>query len=93
MLAFCPMQPAGLIGLEELIFLRDLAVLIILATPVVIIYVLWRIFVPPSDLPAANMLGLDPGADIGNRARFCWSGIPIWKLALYAVLAVMTLIY
>ena len=93
MLALCPMQSGGLIGLEGLSFLSDLAVLILLATPVVIIYVLWRIFVPPSDLPAANILGLDPEADIGNRPRFCWSGIPGWKLAVYAVLTVMTLIY
>lgn len=93
MLALCPMEPGGLIGLDGLSFLGDLAVLILLATPVVIIYVLWRIFVPPRDLPATNMLGLDPEADIGNRAGFCWSGIPIWKLAVYAVLTVMTLIY
>ena len=93
MLALCPMEPGGLIGLEGLYFLRDVGVLIILATPVVIIYVLWRIFIPPQDLPATNMLGLDPEADIGNHARFCWSGIPAWKLALYALLTVMTLIY
>lgn len=87
------MQPVGLFGLEDKSFLLDLGVLILLATPGLILYVLWRIFVPPRDLPAANLLGLDPEADIGNRARFCWSGISIWKLALYAVLTVMTLIY
>lgn len=93
MLAMCPMEPGGLIGLEGPSFLSDLAVLILLATPLIIIYVVWRIFVPPIDLPATNILGLDPEADIGNRAGFCWSGIPAWKLALYALLTVMTLIY
>jgi hypothetical protein len=94
MMAFCPVSNgSGLTDLDGSIFFVDLAVLILLASPMVIIFVLWRIFVPPRDLPAANMLGLDPEADIGNRARFCWSGIPSWKLALYGVLTVMTLIY
>ena len=93
-MALCPVSNgSGLFDLDGSIFFLDTAILILLASPLIIIYVLWRIFVPASDLPAANMLGLDPEADIGNRARFCWSGIPIWKLALYAVLAIMTLIY
>lgn len=93
-MALCPVSNgSGLTDLDGSVFFGNIAILILLASPIVIIYVLWRIFVPPSDLPAANMLGLDPETDLGNHAQFCWSGIPIWKLALYAVLTVMTLIY
>lgn len=68
MIGLCYPSDGMLIGLDGLSFFSDVGVLIILATPVMTIYVLWRIFVPPSDLPAANMLGLDPEAEIGNRA-------------------------
>lgn len=88
MLALCPISYD--FGSSFIIYL---AIFILLSSPIAIIFVLWKIFVPPRELPAANVLGLDPEADIHNPARFCWSGIPLWKLALYAVLTIMTLIY
>ncbi len=91
MMLLCPVD-SNLTGLEAVGFFTDVAVLIILATPVAIIYVLCRIFVPSKDSLGANVLRLDPENTYSTRT-FCWSGTPAWKLALYALLTVMTLIY
>lgn len=80
-------------GYDYYAFFGLLAVAILLAFAAIAIYVLCKVFLPPSDLPGANMLGLDPEASSANNARFCWSGAPIWKPILYFILAVMTLIY
>jgi hypothetical protein len=71
----------------------SLGLLIILSFPIAVLYILWRVFVPPANLPGANVLGLDPEADRANESGFCWSGAPILKPILYFILAVMTLIY
>lgn len=89
-MALGPINPYGL---ESTCFFLDVGVLIILAVPVALIYVLWRIFVPPSDLPGASILALGPENTGENLSRFCWSGTPIWKRIVYFVLAVLTLIY
>lgn len=83
---------SNLIGLEALSFIFYVAILLLIASPAIIMYGLWRIFVPPRDRPTANMLGLDPETSDPSR-DFCWSGIPLWKVILFAVLALMTLIY
>lgn len=93
MMLLCPISDPGLLGLEAGVFFATVGVLMILATPVIIVYTLWRIFVPPRDLPGANMLALDPESTGENLSRFCWSGTPLWKPIVYFVLAVLTLIY
>lgn len=95
MFALCPIDSydTGVTSVFTISETTDVGVLIILAIPVAIIYVLWRIFVPPSDLPAANILALDPENTGENFSTFCWSGTPVWKPIVYFVLAVLTLIY
>jgi len=95
MMALCPIDTydRGLTGLESAGFFIDVGVLMILAFPVALIYILWRIFVPPNDLPGANLLRLDPENSSENLSGFCWTGAPIWKPILYFLLAVLTLIY
>jgi hypothetical protein len=85
---FCPMNSYVSTPSE-----LSLELLMILSFPSAVLYILWRVFVPPTNLPGANLLGLDPEADRENRSGFCWSGTPILKPILYFILAVMTLIY
>jgi hypothetical protein len=92
MIALCPVD-SNLTGLTAGSFFADVGVLIILATPAIILYVLWRIFVPNKNSPRPNVLGLDPENTSTPYRNFCWSGIPRWKVVLCAVLALMTLIY
>ena len=92
MVALCPVN-SSLTGLDAVGFFLDLGALIILVTPVIILYVLWRIFVPSKDSPRPNVLCLDPENTSVPCRDFCWSGIPGWKVVLCAVLALMTLIY
>jgi hypothetical protein len=91
MLALCPIGSGdSMTGLTDVGFFADVGVLLILATPVVIIYVLWKIFAPGKR--QASFLGLDPENAMKTDSGFCWSDFP-WKLALYCFLTIMTLIY
>jgi hypothetical protein len=92
MIALCPVN-SSLTGLDASSFFLDVGILIILATPVAILYVLWRIFVPGKHSPRPNVLNLDPENTSVPYRNFCWTGIPGWKVVVYAVLALMTLIY
>ncbi len=92
MIALCPIN-SDPVGLEASGFFLDVAVLILLAAPVVMLYILWRIFVPDKNSPRPNVLGLEPENTSVPYQDFCWPGIPGWKVVLYAVLTLMTLIY
>ena len=74
-------------------FWVGLAALVVLLVSLVFIYLLWRIFVTNQFSLGTNVLGLDPESDCSTGSQ--WNGPTIsgWKLALYSLLMVLTLIY
>src|ERR1044072_9804346 len=79
----------GLLGLDELAFFSDAGQLMIAATPAIIVYVLWRIFVTNrSNLGGTLILGLDENA--ATYAEMYGRRIPWRALTIYVLTSAVT---
>jgi len=80
---------SGLLGLEEFEFVQTVSVLMIAATPAVIICVLWRIFVTNRVSPAGTLiLGLDENA--ATYTKLYGRRIPWSRLSIYILTSAVT---
>ena len=80
---------AGLIRLDELAFLGDAGLLMIAATPAIIVYVLWRIFVTNRVSPGGTLiLGLDENA--ATYTQLYGRRIPWRALSIYVLTSAVT---
>lgn len=80
---------SGLLGLDELAFVCDVGLLMIAATPAVIVYVLWRIFVTNRVSPAGTLiLGLDENA--ATYTKLYGRRIPWRALSIYVLTSAVT---
>ena len=89
MVSNCGGGYAGLLGLDELAFVGDVGLLMIAATPAVIVYVLWRIFVTNRVCPGGTLiLGLDENA--ATYTKLYGRRIPWSRLSVYILTSAVT---
>ena len=80
----------GLVDLDEVGFILDVLLLTILALPMSITYVLWRIFITNRRSPATSVLGLRMEHNSTTEARWYIPRISAARLALYTIMTVLT---